>query len=347
MRGCATAMFTSERRASDPASDDGGAGRIRLRRERVAAAIRRVAQSALLEVRAGRPQRRIELLMRGAGQGEERARAASSAGAARAHHGRAGLEPIAMPILEELHRATSSHSSRNGRRASSSPRPWRCSCIAGAREDVKATAAAQSLYLRICRLDPMQAMGLHAPLIHGKREIERRFRPSLLDRLTDEKPQRHPSTRRMSYAGVGARSSRRRVRRDLEWLLNTRRTPDAARRNRFERAARSSLYQLRPAGHHLHEPRLAEARSGCCGWSRTTIAHVRAATRQRARLARRSDGERHSASCASSIEGMLRLDPTPEQVMFDTVLAAFERRSTGSEGARRCVMSCCTTTSAS
>lgn len=60
----------------------------------------------------------------------------------------------------------------------------------------------------------------------AKREIERTVQPSLLDRLTDEDP-RAAADGRTSYA-ESLSQFKASVRRDLEWLLNTRRTPTPA-----------------------------------------------------------------------------------------------------------------------
>ena len=60
----------------------------------------------------------------------------------------------------------------------------------------------------------------------AKRELERTVQPSVLDRLTDEDP-RSATDPRVSYA-ESLRQFKVGVQRDLEWLLNTRRTPTPA-----------------------------------------------------------------------------------------------------------------------
>src|SRR5882724_887059 len=66
----------------------------------------------------------------------------------------------------------------------------------------------------------------HADLIMVKREIERTVQPSILDRLTDTEP-RVSADPRTTYA-ESLRAFKVSVQRDLEWLLNTRRTPRPA-----------------------------------------------------------------------------------------------------------------------
>jgi len=56
----------------------------------------------------------------------------------------------------------------------------------------------------------------------AKRELERTVQPSILDRLSDEDP-RSSADPRVSYV-ESLRQFKMGVQRDLEWLLNTRRT---------------------------------------------------------------------------------------------------------------------------
>jgi type VI secretion system protein ImpF len=150
----------------------------------------------------------------------------------------------------------------------------------------------------------------------AKREIERTVQPSLLDRLTDDEPRvaRDPTT---TYA-ESLRAFKAGVQRDIEWLLNTRRTPVPSPKEFTE--VEESLYNygipdvtsmsgdsapariklLRDIEHALatFEPRLANVR--------ISVVEADADLRRR---------ELHFV-----VEGTLRLDPTPEQVVFDTVL---------------------------
>ena len=150
----------------------------------------------------------------------------------------------------------------------------------------------------------------------AKRELERTVQASVLDRLTDEDP-RSTVDARVSY-GESLRAFKAGVQRDLEWLLNTRRTtdadvesleevrkslynfgmPDITSMSRDSLPARAQLLQQVEETLALFEPRLAQVR--------ISMAEV--------------EGELHRRELRFIVEATLRLDPTPEQVMFDTVL---------------------------
>lgn len=150
----------------------------------------------------------------------------------------------------------------------------------------------------------------------SKREIERTVQPSLLDRLTDENP-RTAGDPRVSY-GESLRQFKISVQRDLEWLLNTRRTPapapegfgqlasslynygvpDITSLSRDSADSRARLRAQVEEALALFEPRLADVQ----------IAIVEV------------DGETRRRELRFVVEATLRLDPTPEQVVFDTVL---------------------------
>lgn len=150
-----------------------------------------------------------------------------------------------------------------------------------------------------------------------QREIERTVQPSLLDRLTDLDP-RTPADVRVSFA-ESVRRFKTALQRDLEWLLNTRRIgepvpaewfehlpdsmyyfglPDITSLSRDASDSRSTLVRQVEAAVAAFEPRLADVR----------IAVVEA------------EGEHFRRELRFHIEGVLRMDPTPEQVVFDTVL---------------------------
>ena len=150
----------------------------------------------------------------------------------------------------------------------------------------------------------------------AKRELERTVQASVLDRLTDDDP-RASTDPRMSYA-ESLRAFKASVQRDLEWLLNTRRTadadlgaleevrkslytfgmPDITSMSRDSLPARTQLLQQVEETLAMFEPRLGQVR----------ISMVEV------------DGELHRRELRFVVEATLRLDPTPEQVMFDTVL---------------------------
>jgi type VI secretion system protein ImpF len=145
--------------------------------------------------------------------------------------------------------------------------------------------------------------------------IERSVRPSVLDRLIDDRPKVASEAPRSWTDSV--RDLKIAVRRDLEWLLNTRRIADPAPES-FEELTRSLYHYgfpditslgrdardtrirlLRQVEEALatHEPRLAGVR--------VTLAETDADNKRQLRFL---------------IEGLLRMEPNPEQVVFDTVL---------------------------
>ena len=149
----------------------------------------------------------------------------------------------------------------------------------------------------------------------AKREIERTVQQSLLDRLTDLDP-RSGGDPHVSL-GESLRRFKDSLRRDLEWLLNSRRppieigeqypearasliwygVPDISSMQRDSRAARERLRRNVQEAIATFEPRLAEVR--------VTILEGDDDPKQQLRFL---------------IEGMMRVDPAPEQVVFDTLL---------------------------
>jgi type VI secretion system protein ImpA len=117
----------------------------------------RVYERAMDEVRAGRPQKGIELLMREAEQEKsERARFLCRSEAAGIMV-EAGLEAVAMPILKDLVDAVDTHKLEEWEPGDIVARPmgllYRCLQKLGGDAETK-----DSLYRRICRLDPLQAI---------------------------------------------------------------------------------------------------------------------------------------------------------------------------------------------
>jgi type VI secretion system protein ImpF len=146
-------------------------------------------------------------------------------------------------------------------------------------------------------------------------EPEQTVTQSVLERLIDRDPQTSaeaPPTRAQSV-----RQLRASVRRDLEWLLNTRRTPEAAG---------EELPEVAKSVHNYGLPDL-----NALNWE---------SSRDRARLARSvrdalhifeprlrnievvpldpSSGSPHVMRF--QIEALLEMDPTPEHISFDTTL---------------------------
>jgi len=116
---------------------------------------------ALDEVRAGRPQKGIELLMREAEQEKSpRARFLRRAEAAGIMVD-VGLEPVALPILNELVQQIEDHKLEEWELAEVVARPM--GLLYRALEKLGGDAGLKdTLYQRICRLDPMQAIAFPA-----------------------------------------------------------------------------------------------------------------------------------------------------------------------------------------
>ncbi len=147
-------------------------------------------------------------------------------------------------------------------------------------------------------------------------EAEQTVTQSVLDRLIDREPAvpaEPPPTRQQSVRQLKAA-----LRRDLEWLLNTRRNPEAA------------------------GPEFAELERSLFNYGLPDISSLQwNSSRDRARLNRmletavqyfepRLDRVKVIALDATGggaiqvlrfqIEGMLKMDPSPEHISFDTVL---------------------------
>ena len=150
----------------------------------------------------------------------------------------------------------------------------------------------------------------------AKREIERTVQPSLLDRLTDYDP-RSTAESRVGYL-ESARQYRASLQRDLEWLLNTRRTPIEPPEG-LEELGRSmycfglpdltSVSRDSPEGRERLLRRVEEA----IAMFEPRLTNVRISMAE-------MQSENHRRELRFHVEGTLLMDPTPEQVMFDTVL---------------------------
>ncbi|HUQ84038.1 MAG TPA: type VI secretion system baseplate subunit TssE [Gemmatimonadaceae bacterium] len=144
-------------------------------------------------------------------------------------------------------------------------------------------------------------------------EIERPVRPSVLDRLIDDDPRSNvepPLTRSQSV-----RQFKTALRRDLEWLLNARRVitpvpdeceelarsvftfglPDITSMSKDSRESFERLARLIQSAIDVFEPRLGDVS-----------------------VALREGDSKLLRDVHFVIDGILRLDPLPERVMFDT-----------------------------
>jgi type VI secretion system protein ImpF len=145
--------------------------------------------------------------------------------------------------------------------------------------------------------------------------LERSVRGSVLDRLIDERPR--DSVEVPPSWTDSVRALKIAVRRDLEWLLNTRRIaepapeayeelyrslyhygfPDITSLGRDAKDTRARLIRRIEETLSIHEPRLANVR--------VTLGEADGDERRQLRFL---------------IEALLRMEPNPEQVVFDTVL---------------------------
>lgn len=139
--------------------------------------------------------------------------------------------------------------------------------------------------------------------------------PSLLDRLIDLDPGNSadpPSTRSQSV-----RQLKFSLRRDLEWLLNTRRIADEAPES-FVQVVHSLYHYGLPdvTSLALNSPRdksrlLRTIELALADFEpRLTGVRVRAV----------DDGNNAPRVLRFQIEGLLKMDPAPEQIFFDTIL---------------------------
>jgi type VI secretion system protein ImpF len=139
--------------------------------------------------------------------------------------------------------------------------------------------------------------------------------PSVLDRLIDlepRQPEDSPSTRPQSV-----RRLRASVRRDLEWLLNTRRNPDAAPDSMAELSQSVYNYGLPDfSSVSLTSPKDRD-------WLLIEVERTVALFEPRLKAVRVTLMEEpgpNNRTMHFQIEGLLQMDPAPEQVSFDTIL---------------------------
>ncbi len=149
----------------------------------------------------------------------------------------------------------------------------------------------------------------------ARTEIERSVQPSLLDRLTDREPSLRadpPVTREESE-----RAFRKSVERDVESLLNTRRTMLPAPEGFTELHRSVYEYGLLDStgvgvGTKVGRERILEALRDTIDRFEPRLVHTRV------RLVDADQGK--APQMRFVIESTLRMDPDHEQVMFDTVL---------------------------
>jgi type VI secretion system protein ImpF len=148
----------------------------------------------------------------------------------------------------------------------------------------------------------------------ARTELERAVQPSLVDRLTDLAPAERfdPSSTRDG----SERAYRASVQRDLEWLLNSRRTMYTAPDGLPETRASAYEYGLVDTT-ALYVGSIDGRRSLQAAVEDTIARFEPRLANVRVRLV---DADQKSApQLRFVIEGLLRMDPNPEQVVFDSV----------------------------
>ena len=151
----------------------------------------------------------------------------------------------------------------------------------------------------------------------AQREIERTVQPSLLDRLTDLDP-RSPADLRITF-GESVRRFKASLQRDLEWLLNTRRTPEPLPGDWFVELPKSLHYYGLPDITSLSRDAM-ESRTFLVDHVDSAIATFEPRLADVRITVVEAEGDNFRRELRFHIEGTLRMDPTPEQVVFDTVL---------------------------
>jgi type VI secretion system protein ImpF len=159
-------------------------------------------------------------------------------------------------------------------------------------------------------------------------EVERTVQRSVLDRLIDTDPD--TSTEPPMTWAQSVRELKRALRRDLEWLLNTR---------RIVQPAPEGFTELQRSLYHYGLPditSLAAESVAARDWLRRQVEETITLFEPRLSGVRvrvvESDVEGRR-ELRFVIDGLLRMEPSPEQVVFDTVLevtrATFEVRGEG------------------
>jgi type VI secretion system protein ImpF len=146
------------------------------------------------------------------------------------------------------------------------------------------------------------------------RESEVRITPSIVDRLLDFDPANQNETPKSRSQGL--RELKQAVRRDLEWLLNTRHTADEIPENLEEVSKSLATFGL---------PDFTGSSSSNDDDRRDLIRNVETALRifeprfmnLKVSLEEINEVER---GVKFRIQATLRVEPTPEPVVFDTIL---------------------------
>ena len=152
----------------------------------------------------------------------------------------------------------------------------------------------------------------------ARQDTEKNVTPSLLDRLIDRDPKQPadpPVTRQQSVRNLKAS-----LRHDLEWLLNTRRNPEEAP-DAYKELSRSLFNYGLPdvTSLSLNSPkdrmRLLRSLENTISTFEPRLDHVKITA-----VETTNTNVNLTRVLRFQIEGLLKMDPVPEQVSFDTVL---------------------------
>jgi type VI secretion system protein ImpF len=148
----------------------------------------------------------------------------------------------------------------------------------------------------------------------ARRGLDTQVTLSVIDRLIDDDP-KAPSEPALTRA-QSVRLLKEAVKRDLEWLMNTRQTPEAVEDD-YPQLSRSShnyglpdlsSFSLHNVGDHARLRRAIEA---------SIAVHEPRLTATRIQM---DSNPTVMRGLRFQIQGMLRMDPSPEPVTFDTFL---------------------------
>lgn len=148
-----------------------------------------------------------------------------------------------------------------------------------------------------------------------RREVERTAQQSLIDRLIDRDPM-SSSEPRMTYA-QSVSEFKQSVRRDVEWILNTRRIPEPAPDSMGE--LKSSVYDFGLPDITSLSADSPEVRSQLARRIEEAIVLFEPRLAN-VKITVTDTGEGGTRQLRFLIEGMLQMEPNPEQVAYDTVL---------------------------
>jgi type VI secretion system protein ImpF len=149
----------------------------------------------------------------------------------------------------------------------------------------------------------------------AKREVERSVQPSLLDRLIDKDP-RSPVDPQVGWA-QSVKELKDAVRRDLEWLLNTR---------RIVHTAPESFTEVSQSLYHYGLPDVSSLSADSSETNVRLMRQVEETIKlfeprlSNVRVSAGQTDDKDSRQVRFLIDALLEMEPSPEQVVFDTVL---------------------------